>query len=82
MKKSMIFGSYDFNNMSVDELNNLIAAATDERNTRIEQKKRARKAEEYESKIYDLIKQARFDNFTVRINDELITNAFDITVEP
>lgn len=82
MKKYMVSGYYDLNKMSVEELNNLITAATDERNTRIEREKRAREAEEYETKIYDLIEQALGDNFTVRINDELITNAFDITVEP
>lgn len=82
MKKYMVSGYYDLNKMSVEELNNLITAATDERNTRIEREKRAREAEEYESKIYDLIEQAIGDNFTVRINDELVMNAYDISVEP
>lgn len=82
MKNGMVSGSYDFNNMSVEELNNLITAAVNERNTRIEREKRAREAEEYEIRIYDLIEQILGDNFTIRVNDELVTDAYDISVEP
>lgn len=72
----------DFDSLSTDEMGALIEALTAEHKERLNRDKRRRKAEEYETRIYDLICEAQGNGYTIRINNEIVDNAYDIEVEP
>lgn len=71
----------DFDSLSTGEMDALIEVLTVERNARINRDKRRKKAEEYEVRIYDLISDAQYEGFTIRINDESIPNDFTVDAD-
>lgn len=71
----------DFDSLSTDEMAAMIEVLTAKHKERVAQDKRRRKAEEYETRIYDLISEAQYDNFTIRINDTFIPNNFTVDVD-
>lgn len=73
---------HDYDSLSMEELNALVDEVLAAREARVRREARMRKADEYESRIYDLISEAQYDGFTVRINNEIVDGAYDIEVEP
>ena len=73
---------YDYDSLSMEELNALVDEVLAAREARVRREARMCKAKEYEDRIYDLISEAQYDGFTVRINNEIVDGAYDIEVEP
>ncbi len=69
----------DFDSLSTDEMGALIDALTELHKERVNHEKRLRKAEEYETRIYDLISEAQSDGFYVVIDNKYLVP--DCTVE-
>ena len=68
-----------FDTLSTDEMGALIEVLTAEHKERLNRDKRRKKAEEYETRIYDLISEAQYDGFNVAIDCKHISK--DCTVE-
>lgn len=73
---------HDYDSMSKEELDALVDEVLAAREARVRREARMRKADEYETRIYDLISEAQDNGFTVRINNEIVDSAHDIEVEP
>lgn len=71
----------DYDRMSDEELDALVDEVLTVREARIKREARKREATEYGVKIYDAIYEAQYNGFTVRINDEIVDNNFDVEVE-
>lgn len=69
----------DFDSLSTDEMGALIDALTELHKERVNHEKRRRKAEEYETRIYDLISEAQGEGFYVAIDNKYLVP--DCTVE-
>lgn len=76
------FDYHDFDSMSIDDMNQLIARVTEARDKRAERKRRLQKAEDYQCKLYDLIYIIQSDDYNVYINGEPLSNSFDVEVAP
>lgn len=72
MKSEDIIDLLDFDSLSTDEMGALIEELKVRHKERIDRDNRRKKAEEYENRIYDLISEAQYDGFTIRINDVFI----------
>lgn len=70
----------DFDSLSTDEMGALIEALTAEHKERLNRDKRRRKAEEYATRIYDLISEALYDGFNVMIDSAIINQDCDVEV--
>ena len=71
----------DFDSLTTDEMSAVIEELTARHKERVARDNRRKKAEEYESRIYDLISEAQYDGFTIRINDAFIPNEFAVDVD-
>ena len=71
----------DFDSLTTDEISAVIEELTARHKERVARDNRRKKAEEYENRIYDLISEAQYDGFTIRINDAFIPNEFAVDVD-
>lgn len=72
-----------FDGLSTEELGALIETLTATYKERLANDKRHKKAEEYETRIYDLISEAQDEGFIVRINDAFVPEdcAVDVDID-
>lgn len=81
MKPKNKISLLDFDSLSTDEMGALIEELTARHKERVDRDKRRKKAEEYEARIYDLICDAQYEGFTIRINDAFIPNDFTVDAD-
>lgn len=81
-KSPITVNFHDYDSLSNEELDALVDEVLAAREARVRREARMRKAKEYEARIYDLISETLYDGFTVRINNEIIDDTYDIEVEP
>jgi len=70
----------DFDSLSTDEMGALIDALTELHKERVNHEKRRKKAEEYATRIYDLISEALYDGFNVMIDSKVLNQNCDVEV--
>ena len=81
-KRVWEFDYHDFDSMSIDDMNQLIARITEARDKRAERNRRLQEAEDYLCKLYDLMSIIQSDNYNIYINGEPLSNSFDVDVVP
>jgi hypothetical protein len=69
----MRISASEYNGMSIDEMNALIQEITAERDKRIKREQLAKRAEEYEEKIGDMIHTAQSCGLVVYIDGERVS---------